>query len=281
MKLHFSLLLIFFVWIKIAAQNVGIGVTNPDVNLTILKDIRIDAENANNGSINNSIRFGSDPSGEYILSKRTSGNNQYGLDFFTAGRSRISIGNNGDIFIGKSQASNLLINGGLIIDSASQNLGTLNYGIRFGSAGSGEGIASNRNSGPNQYGLDFYTGSNVRMQIGLDGVVKVDNKPVLVTDIFNGGRQKIMTVDAGLTGNSINPGFQNSITLGTFTFNNISAAFIGGFTSTSGECNKVLVTTEIVNVTTNSFNIKLHVSNISSLPISYNGRWKLVLLGGY
>lgn len=40
------------------AQNVGINVSNPDVNLSILKDIRIDAENANNGTINNSLRFG-------------------------------------------------------------------------------------------------------------------------------------------------------------------------------------------------------------------------------
>lgn len=79
--------------------NVGIGDANPDVNLVVKKDIRIDAENSNNGDRTNSLRFGSSNTGEFIISKRTAGGNQYGLDFFTNGSDRLSITNTGTLTI--------------------------------------------------------------------------------------------------------------------------------------------------------------------------------------
>ncbi len=70
---------------------------------------------------------------------------------------------------------NLSIKNGMNIDQANLNNGTLdNNGLRFGSGGSGEGIASGRTGGANnQYGLDFYTGALKRMVIALGGNVGV------------------------------------------------------------------------------------------------------------
>jgi hypothetical protein len=64
------------------------------------------------------------------------------------------------------------LTGSLNPDSGSTNTGTLNPGITFGTS-SGEGISSERTSGANQYGLDFYTASNPRMSITQAGFVGI------------------------------------------------------------------------------------------------------------
>jgi len=68
-----------------------------------------------------------------------------------------------------------LFNGteGVHVDYLNQNTGTIGFGLRFG-ANSGEGIASKRTSGGNQYGLDFYTGSVNRMTILNNGFVGIN-----------------------------------------------------------------------------------------------------------
>ncbi|MCX6316489.1 MAG: tail fiber domain-containing protein [Bacteroidetes bacterium] len=48
----------------------------------------------------NSLLFGGDNSGEYILSKRTAGPGLFGLDFLTSSRFRLHIGSNGAIGVG-------------------------------------------------------------------------------------------------------------------------------------------------------------------------------------
>ena len=55
-------------------------------------------------------------------------------------------------------------NGTVGIDQSNSNNGTINGGLIFGGA-SGEGIASRRTGGANQYGLDFYTNFANRMSI--------------------------------------------------------------------------------------------------------------------
>jgi hypothetical protein len=55
-------------------------------------------------------------------------------------------------------------NGTVGIDQSNLNNGTINGGLIFG-GGSGEGIASRRTGGANQYGLDFYTSFANRMSI--------------------------------------------------------------------------------------------------------------------
>lgn len=73
----------------------------------------------------------------------------------------------------------LSVRGGLNIDQANDNNGVINngntngYGLTFGS-GSGEGIASKRTSGGNQYGLDFYTSFNDEMSIANNGNVTIN-----------------------------------------------------------------------------------------------------------
>ena len=79
---------------------------------------------------------------------------------------------------------NLSVNGGMNVDLASTNNGSLNpgNGLSFGSA-SGEGIASKRTSGGNQNGLDFYTGYNNRMCVTSNGYVGIGTTlPVNIID---------------------------------------------------------------------------------------------------
>lgn len=83
----------------LANGNTGIGIVNPTYSLTVKGDINVDALGANDGAIANSLRFGLN-SGEYIASKRTSGGNQYALDFYTNSVRRVSINNNGNVGIG-------------------------------------------------------------------------------------------------------------------------------------------------------------------------------------
>jgi hypothetical protein len=278
MKQLITLTLLFCFSYSITAQNVGIGVINPEINLSVLKGIQVDAESGNAGARDNSIQFGTSTTGEYILSNRTTGNNQYGLDFFAGHFSRLSIANNGDIFIGESTSGKLLINGTTIIDNNSQNTGTLDYGIRFGSSGSGEGIASNRNPGTNQYGLDFFTLGSVRLSIALDGVVSIDNNPLMT---FAGtGKQVVVDSDASLSSASLAPGSQVSVTY-AYLFNNVSGAWAAGFIPVSGECSKIAITTEIINTSVGHYSIKVYATNISSSAIAFNGKWKLMVLGSY
>ena len=64
---------------------------------------------------------------------------------------------------------------GLHIDGFGNNDGTLDYGLKFGGAlSSGEGIASKRTAGGNQFGLDFYTSSSDRMSIAVNGFVGIN-----------------------------------------------------------------------------------------------------------
>lgn len=64
---------------------------------------------------------------------------------------------------------------GLHVDGLGNNNGTIDYALRFGGAiSSGEGIASKRTAGGNQYGLDFYTSSNDRLSIDVNGHVGIN-----------------------------------------------------------------------------------------------------------
>jgi hypothetical protein len=84
--------------------------TNGDT--TLAGALVVDNVNANSGSFNPGLSFGSF-SGETIASKRTSGGNQYGLDFYTSTISRLSISNNGTI-----SANGLLkASAGLVIEN--------------------------------------------------------------------------------------------------------------------------------------------------------------------
>ncbi|HXA44573.1 MAG TPA: hypothetical protein VNZ25_03630 [Candidatus Angelobacter sp.] len=81
----------------------------------------------------------------------------------------------------------LSVRAGLNIDQANLNSGFINngntngYGLTFGS-GSGEGIASERVAGGNQYGLDFYTSFAQRMSLNNSGNLMLNGNDLELND---------------------------------------------------------------------------------------------------
>ena len=73
--------------------------------------------------------------------------------------------------------------GNVAIDPVGVNTGTLVPGLTFG-WDSGEGIASKRNAGGNQYGLDFYTGYQPRLSISQAGKIGIGTtNPAVMLDV--------------------------------------------------------------------------------------------------
>lgn len=70
---------------------------------------------------------------------------------------------------------NVSVAEGVNIDQTNSNNGTITNGLSFGS-GSGEGMASKRTAGGNQYGLDFYQGFSNRMRIWNNGQVAIGTR---------------------------------------------------------------------------------------------------------
>ncbi len=67
----------------------------------------------------------------------------------------------------------LALFGRVALDPWSQNTNGLIPGLLFGGGSSGEGIASKRDPGGNQYGLDFYTASQPRLSVANNGDVGI------------------------------------------------------------------------------------------------------------
>jgi len=132
----------------------------------------------NGGGLTPGLQFGGAAGREGIASKRTSGGNQNGLDLYTNNTPRLSITNAGFVGIGtQSPGSSLQVEGdvrvnGLYVDKANTNSGGLSPALVF-AVGSGEGIASRRTAGGNQYGLDLWTGGVIRMSLTNAGRVGV------------------------------------------------------------------------------------------------------------
>jgi len=85
------------------------------------------------------------------------------------GNQGLSISNSGAL----ATAASITAGQEVITDAAQANDGTLSAGLRLGSSASGEGIASKRTGGGNQYGLDFYTSSLNRLSITGSGNVGI------------------------------------------------------------------------------------------------------------
>ena len=97
---------------------------------------------------------------------------------------------------------------GVVIDSSGSNYGTIDFGIKFG-LGSGEGIASQRAAGPNQYDLNFYTAFADRMTIVNNGFVGINTTNPLAqlhiirgtgtgaSDPYDGGPALIADITSG------------------------------------------------------------------------------------
>jgi hypothetical protein len=95
---------------------VGIGTVSPAYMLTVKNDINVDNGNGNAGTTDNTLKFGANNTGESIGSNRTTGVNQWGLDFYTNYANRMSIANNGYVGIGVTNPkSNLHVAGQMVI----------------------------------------------------------------------------------------------------------------------------------------------------------------------
>jgi hypothetical protein len=131
--------------------------------------------------------------GTYATVPGGSANLAGGLGSFAAGQSAQTThdgtfiwGDGSQTFTGANvdNAFNVLASGGVFlnngangvhIDGLGNNNGALDFGLKFGGAlSSGEGIASKRTSGGNQFGLDFYTSSADRMSIDVNGFVGIN-----------------------------------------------------------------------------------------------------------
>ncbi|HUA58217.1 MAG TPA: hypothetical protein VML19_05645 [Verrucomicrobiae bacterium] len=155
-------------------QNVGIGTMTPRNPLGIrgqgASEELLSFEDANGNTrwhLNQNLQ-GSLPNGTKFTR---------GLNFAETGVSdyRLFLQSGGNVGIGTPlPQQNLSVNGGLNIDQADQNGGQLNpgHGLTFGNS-SGEGIASNRSGGANQFGLDFFTASAVRLSVTQQGRVGI------------------------------------------------------------------------------------------------------------
>lgn len=143
-----------------SSQNVGIGTSSPQQQLSVNNALNLDQASANNGVFNNGtpggdgLIFGSG-SGEGIASKRTSGGNQNGLDFYTSFANRMAITNTGNVGIGTTapySSTQLTVNGGsryYSIYAENHNtsggiaiLGTTDQGGGYGIYGSSTGSTS-------------------------------------------------------------------------------------------------------------------------------------------
>jgi len=181
-----------------------------NANLTFNGILIVDANNDGDGSVGSGIRLGGAGSGETIVSKRTSGGNQFGLDFFTAGASRMSILNNGRIGVRTQQPEydmdvegTLATRGSLLVNSKDRQDATYPElpGIVFGNYSSGEVITSQRGTnGPNRYGLDFYTGFSRRLSIASDGIF-TQNTPLFLRTL--GDRNHGLTYRSSFAGQSM------------------------------------------------------------------------------
>ncbi|MEO7047890.1 MAG: hypothetical protein ABI091_21510, partial [Ferruginibacter sp.] len=95
----------------------------------------------------------------------------------TTGNSSLLKGNFG---IGKAVptqkldvSGNISADNTIYVDATGTNTGSSTPGLVFGASTSGESIASKRNAGGNQNGIDFYTASNSRMSISNGGNVGI------------------------------------------------------------------------------------------------------------
>ena len=104
--------------------NVGMGTTAPtqklDVNgsISIANSVYIDATNTKTGAKTPGVIFGGPGSGEAISSKRSSGTDQYGLDFYTSSNLRMSVTQNGNVGIGTNTPGYMLTVAGVVAPTA-------------------------------------------------------------------------------------------------------------------------------------------------------------------
>ena len=269
--------------------NMGIGVINPVAKLHILQDGNYAGAEGSGHALE--LRDNSTATEHILYMGSDAGNSLSYIQSVASGgfRDLLLQGRGGNVTVGKDGASVLSVKGDLIVDYAGANNANTSFALRFGTSSSGEAIASKRTAGGNINGLDFYTAGVNRMNISNAGQVTIPGSLSLggfqgMTSDISGQRQKMITGDAGLAspGGGYASGYDATGTYlipnGVFTGKPV--AWIASYTSTSGECNKFLVTTEVV-ANGSTWQVNLPVINVSGANASFNGVWKIVMMGPY
>jgi hypothetical protein len=190
--------------------NVGIGVTSPSAQLHLSKNLAIDNSSSNNGSLTDgALTFGFGVSGEGIASKRTSGGNQYGLDFYTNSTNRMAITLGGNVGIGTTapteklevsgktktttfQMTNGATNGYVLRSDASGNASWAAAATGSAVVAAGTGLSysgTTLNSVWTASGSNIYNNNTANVGIGTSDL---SSKLVVADAVTSGGMLKLL-----------------------------------------------------------------------------------------
>lgn len=187
---------------------------------------------------------------------------------------------------GSANISNALtVGGGLNIDQANANNGALAAAALTFGLYSGEGIASQRNAEGNQYGLDFYTASLVRMSISKEGLLTANNGATItgpLTASSGANISGLLTANSGqkISGSlSIQNGSYGALSIFS---DSADISYDGGpdkifvFNHTGGDSSVAAFTGSKVGIGTIAPTAKLEVSGIGGTNVDFivNGRMK-------
>lgn len=165
---------------------VGIGTTLPEQLFSVNGGMVIDQGNFNNGTSSTMLHFGSN-SGEGIGSRRTSGNNQYGLDFYTQSFNRMTITNGGNVGIGLTNPSSKLELRGALGFSSTSKRWEMNYDSTAGYFYIDEYGSARRFFIKNGGNVGINT-SNPQTTLDVNGDLNIENKLFLNNSTGNAGQ---------------------------------------------------------------------------------------------
>ena len=177
-------------------------------NIQSSANIAVDAGNANTGTVANTLRFGPVNSGEAIGSKRTSGGNQFGLDFYTTSTARMSITTAGNVGIGTTAPV-----AGLQVDMP-QAPSAAGLGVILSGGTSGNPSIELRGNGDTPF-VDFSETTGVDYStrlISSGGTLSVNNANAAVPALNVAGYTKL-TGPAAITGATV-PGIATALFTG-------------------------------------------------------------------